>query len=147
LGRSAASSFRREAERLGAYISYYFEDDFARRGYDITEYTAVFTPDSVMIDSLGYIPTQGLYAPFTGQAAPTLTNLLLNDLEAMRSRVIIMGSEEWANANLSAFQRRLFEIYHTEAFGTAADTSAVDFFEEDFETRFGTPADRFAWVG
>jgi ABC-type branched-subunit amino acid transport system substrate-binding protein len=147
LGSAAASSFRREAERLGAFISYYIDEDFASFGYDISGFTEVFTPDSVLIDSLNYIPSQAIYAPFTGQAAPTLTNLLLNDLEAMRSQAVILGSEEWANANLSAFQRRLFEIYYTEAFGSTADTSAVEFFREDFETRFGSEADRFAKIG
>jgi ABC-type branched-subunit amino acid transport system substrate-binding protein len=147
LGRDAALGFRREAERLGAYISYYIEEDFSSIGYDLSEFTQVFTPDSALIDSLGYIPSQGLYAPFTGQAAATMTSLLLNDLEAMRSDVVIMGSEEWANANLSAFQQRLFEIYYSEAFGVSADTSAVEFFEEDFETRFGITADRFARIG
>ena len=147
LGRAAANSFRREAERLGAFISYFIDEDFASVGYDLTQFTEVFTPDSVLIDSLNYIPSQALYAPFTGQAAPTLSNLLLNDLEAMRSDLVILGSEEWANANLSAFQRRLFEIYYSEAFGSSADTAAVEFFREDFETRFGSEADRFAKIG
>lgn len=147
LGRAAANSFRHEAEKLGAYISYYIEDNFAARGYDISEYTGIFTPDSTLIDSLGYIPTQGLYAPFTGQAAPTLTNLLLNDLEALRSEVVIMGSEEWANVNLTAFQRRLFEVYHTESFRSVADSSAVDYFKEDFESRFGVEPDQMARIG
>ena len=147
LGRDAALGFRREAERLGAYISYFIEEDFSAIGYDLSGFTNVFTPDTMLIDSLGYTPSQAIYAPFIGQAAPTLTSLLLNDLEAMRSNVVIMGSEEWANANLSAFQQRLFEIYYSEAFGVSADTDAVDFFEEDFETRFGITADRFARIG
>ncbi len=147
LGRAAANGFRREAERLGAFISYFIDEDFASVGYDLSQFTEVFTPDSILVDSLNYIPSQALYAPFTGQVAPTLTNLLLNDLEAMRSEVIILGLEEWANANLSAFQRRLFEIYYSQAFGATADTAAVDFFTDDFETRFGSEADRFAKIG
>lgn len=147
LGEAAASSFRREAEQLGANISYYISEDFASLGYDLSEFTKVFTPDSILIDSLGYKPTNGIYAPFTGQAAPTMSNLLLNDLEAMRSEVVVMGSGEWANANPSAFQSRFFEIYYSEAFGEAADTTAIRFFEEDYETRFGSPPDRFAKIG
>lgn len=149
IGRSAANSFRREAERLGAHISYFFDEDFSQRGYDLTEFTEVFTPDTAMIDSLGYTPTQGIYAPFTGQAASTLTNLLLTDLEAMRSDMIIMGSEEWANVTPSAFQRRIFEIYYSEGFGPADNRNdeEFEFFGEDFETRFGTEPDRFARIG
>ena len=149
LGAVAGNSFRREAERLGAYISHHIEEDFASLGYDISEFTQVFTPDTVLIDSLNYIPSEGLYAPFTGQAATTLANLLLNDLEAMRSDVIIMGSEEWSMANPSAFQRRFFEIYYSEPFSVtpASDTLATDFFDEDYETRFGEDPDRFSRLG
>lgn len=147
LGEAAGNSFRREAERLGAYISYHIEEDFAGLGYDISEFTKVFTTDSALIDSLGYRKTKGIYAPFTGQAAPTLTNLLLNDLEAMRSEVVLLGSEEWANASPSAFQRRFFEIYYSESFSVNSDTTVVGFFEEDYETRFGEEADRFARIG
>ncbi|TVR29630.1 MAG: amino acid ABC transporter substrate-binding protein [Balneolaceae bacterium] len=147
LGRNAALGFRKEAERLGAYISYFIDEDFSAIGYDLSEFTKVFTPDTALIDSLGYTPTQALYAPFTGQAATTMTNLLMNDLEAMRSEIVILGSEEWAGANLSAYQQRIFEIYYTEAFGVSADTTAIEYFEEDFQTRFGTSADRFARVG
>jgi ABC-type branched-subunit amino acid transport system substrate-binding protein len=147
LGRASALSFRYEAEKLGAHISYYFEDDLASVGYDLSAFTEAFTPDSTLIDSLGYTPSQAIYAPFTGQAATTLSNLLLNDLEAMRSDVIILGSEEWANADMSAYQRRIFEIYYTQALGQAADSSAVEFFQQDFETRFGFTPDNFASIG
>ena len=152
MGAAAGNSFRREAERLGAFISYHIEEDFASLGYDISEFTQVFTPDSVLIDSLNYIPSKGIYAPFTGQAAATLADLLLNDLEAMRSEVVVLGSEEWARATPSAFQRRFFEIYYSEPFTeqlTAAegDTTTVQFFEEDYETRFGEQPDSFSGIG
>jgi len=147
LGRESALAFRKEAERLGAFVSYYFEDDFAAIGYDLSEFTEVFTPDEALIDSLGYIPTQAIYAPFTGQASNTMASLLMNDLEAMRSRQIILGSEEWQNADLSAYQRRTFEIFHSQASGTAADSTTVAYFEEDFSTRFNTSPDRFAQMG
>lgn len=147
LGTASAQSFRREAERLGAFVSYYIEEDFAAIGYDLTEFTEVFTTDPVLVDSLNYIPTQGIYAPFTGQAANTLVNLLMTDLEVLGSQMIILGSEEWQSANLSNWQERNFEIYYSQAFGEAADTSNVRFFEEDFQTRFGIEADQFSKLG
>lgn len=147
LGRSAALGFRYEAEKLGAHISYYIEDDFASMGYDMSEYTEVFTPNNEIINSSNYTRSQAIYAPFTGQASSTMANLLLNDLEAMRSEVIILGSEEWATTTIREFQRRFFEIYYSEATGEAADTSAVEYFEEDYENRFGSSPDRFSKAG
>lgn len=147
LGTASARSFRHEAERLGAFISYYVEEDFSASGYDLSDYTEVFTTDRAEQDSLNYIPTQGIYAPFTGQAANTLMNLLMTDLEVLGSEMIVMGSEEWQDANLSAWQNRNFEIYYSQGFGQAADSSNVSNFEEDFENRFGIEADMFSMLG
>jgi ABC-type branched-subunit amino acid transport system substrate-binding protein len=147
LGTASARSFRREAEKLGAYVSYYIEEDFSSFGYDLTDFTKVFTTDSVLVDSLNYIPTEAIYAPFTGQAANTLSSLLMTDLEVLNSDMIILGSEEWQSANLSAYQNRNFEIYYSQSFGEAADTTATRLFEEDFQTRFALEADLFAKLG
>lgn len=146
-GRSPAIAFRREAERLGANITYFIEEDFASRGYDLSDATEVFTSDSHLADSLNYMKTEAIYAPFTGQASTTMMNLLLNDLEAMRNNLVILGSEAWEEAQLTDFQHRFFEIYYSQAFGVAADTSAVKFFMEDYERRFGSAPDRFSKVG
>lgn len=148
LGTASALGFRYEAEKLGAHISYYFEEDFAAIGYDISDYTKVFTSDNELADSLGFRPTQGIYAPFTGQAAGTLTNLLLTDLEVLGSSdLIIMGSEEWENVSINDWQRRNMEIYYSKAFGEAADSATVAFISEDFESRFGIEPDQFAKIG
>ena len=147
LGTASARSFRHEAERLGAFVSYYIEEDFSSFGYDLTDFTKVFTTDSVLVDSLNYIPTKGIYAPFTGQAANTLINLLMTDLEVLGSDMIVMGSEEWENANLSGWQERNFEIYYSQGFGRAADTTEVQLFQDDYQTRFGLEPDQFSKLG
>lgn len=147
LGTSSAQAFRHEAERLGAFISYYIEEDFGALGYDLTELTEVFTADEALIDSLNITPSNGIYAPFTGQAASTLINLLMTDLEVLGNRSVILGSEEWESASLSAWQNRNFEIYYSQAFGTAADSTTVEFMELDFESRFGIKPDQFANIG
>jgi len=147
LGTSSALGFRYEAEKLGAHIAYYFEEDFASTGYDLQPFTEVFTPDSILIDSLGYTPVQGVYAPFTGQAAPTLINLLLTDLEAMDTDVTLLGSAEWGAVKLTDAQLERFEIYFTEPFGAEPDSLELNQFKEDFELRFGVEPNQFARIG
>ena len=147
LGSGSALGFRYEAERLGAHIAYYISDDFPARGFDISDYTQVFNPNRQLSDSLGYTPVKGIYAPFTGQASGTLISLLLNDLEALRSDVVLLGSEEWANTTFTPWQNRNFEIYSTEAFGIAADSTTIEYFNHDFLTRFGLNPDQFARIG
>jgi len=146
-GRSSALAFRYEAEKLGAHISYYIEEDFAATGYEFGELTEVFTPDTALIDSLNYIPTDGIFAPFTGQAAGTMMNLLLNSLEAMRSDVVIMGTQEWQSIRLSDFQNRFFEIYHTDSKAMAFESANRKFFIEDYQSRYGLEPDDFAMLG
>jgi ABC-type branched-subunit amino acid transport system substrate-binding protein len=146
-GRSSALAFRHEAEKLGATISYYIEEDFAATGYEFGELTEVFTPETELIDSLNYIPSEGIYAPFTGQAAGTMSNLLLNSLEAMRSDVVIMGSQEWESISLSNFQDQFFEIYYTDSKATIDESANREFFVDDYQTRYGLEPDDFSMLG
>lgn len=147
IGQSSALAFRYEAERLGAHIAYFIDKDFASMGYNLTEVTEIFTTDEILVDSLNIKPVKGVYAPFTGQAANTLINLLMTDLEAMGSDVIVMGSEEWRNARYTNAQRANFAIYFTQNYGTLADNETIEFFEQDFNNRFGFAPDHFARVG
>lgn len=147
LGRNSALAFRREAERLGANISYYIEKDFASTGYDFGEITDVFTSDEALIDSLNIRPSDAVFVPFTGEASTTMMNLLMNNLESMDSDLIVLGTEEWEYAPLTDYQRQFFDIYHTQSFVQNPDTSSMSFFTDDYETRFGTEPDRFSRIG
>lgn len=147
LGRASAIAFRHEAERLGAHISYYIEEDFAATGYDFSDITKVFTPDPQLRDSLNFKPSKAIYAPFTGEASTTMVNLLMNNLEAMDSDLVILGSEEWEHASLTDYQKRFFDIYYSRSFTDNPDTSAFEMFREDYVTRFGTEPDRFSRIG
>jgi len=121
MGEASAVAFRHEAERLGAYIAHNINEDFSAIGYDLTDVTEIFTRDEILADSLGYVPIKGVYAPFTGQAASTLINLLMTDLEAMRSNVVVMGSEEWRDARYTSAQQNNFAIYYTQNYSSIAD--------------------------
>lgn len=147
LGRASALAFRHEAERLGAQISYYIEEDFASTGYDFTEVMQVFNSNEEIADSLNFLPSDAIYAPFTGQASTTMMNLMMTALEGMRSDLVILGSEEWEFTELTPFQNRFFEIYYTQSFGEPIDQSAVDFFQTDYEARFESVPDRFSHLG
>lgn len=147
MGRTAAIAFRHRAESLGAHISYYIEEDFAATGYDFSEITDVFTPDSVLIDSLNYLPSDAIYAPFTGQAAGTMARLLMNNLEAMESDVVILGSEEWEQTALSDNQLNQFNIYYTQANLSTTSGERSERFRDDYSNRFGSEPDRFSMIG
>lgn len=146
-GRTAAIAFRDEARQLGANITYFIEENFAVRGYDISEFTEVFTMDEELADSLGYLPSEAIYAPFSGQASVTMMNLLLNELESMRNNLVILGMETWESATVTNFQQRFFEIYYSQAFSPFSERNSYQFFSEDFENRFGLPPERFAMIG
>lgn len=147
MGEASALAFRHEAERLGAHIAHNINEDFSAFGYDLSEVTEIFTTDEILADSLGYVPIKGVYAPFTGQAASTLINLLMTDLEAMRSDVVVMGSEEWRDARYTNAQQNNFAIYYTQNYSSIADEETVGYFREDYSTRFGAEPDYFSKVG
>lgn len=147
LGRASAVAFRHEAERLGAQISYYVEQDFANTGYDFSGIREIFNSDLAAIDSLNITPSDAVYAPFTGEASTTMMNLLMNNLEAVDSNVSILGLEAWERASLTDYQRRFFDIYYTQSFVENPDAAAADYFLEDYQTKFGSEPDRFSRIG
>lgn len=147
LGAASASGFRYRAEELGAHISYYFVSDLQDLGYDITDYTRFFTSDSLLIDSLKYTPTKAIYAPFTGEAAPTLIESLLTDLEAMRSEVHLLGSEEWSTVDLETRRLDDTELAYTLSFVNTDDSLRIANFNTAYRLRFNREPDSFSYTG
>ncbi|MDZ7693530.1 MAG: ABC transporter substrate-binding protein [Balneolaceae bacterium] len=166
LGASSAYAFRREAERLGAHIKHFFVEDLQTGGYDITEYTNQFGPDTlirrqgdVSLNSGGgninnrqektviRNNLDGIYAPFTGQAAATLIDLLMIDLQVMQTDLTVLGSQEWGATEIPEDRIRNRAIYYTESFYSDPDSERVAQFREEFNQRFGQEANRYAMIG
>ncbi len=143
LGDPAARSFVHEAERNGALVEYYFVENLEEYGYDIRDYTQFFTTDT--LDSVDMV--EAVYAPFTGTVAATLVESMLTDLEAMRSTVAILGSEEWMNVNLEDRRLDETELYYTESFNVDTSTVKADNFASSFRLRFSTQPNQFAYIG
>jgi ABC-type branched-subunit amino acid transport system substrate-binding protein len=148
LGEASAFAFRDRAEKLGAKVTHFFVDDLESKGYDITEYTKFFTTDDAKIDSLGnYHYIDGIYAPFTGQPASTLAELLMVDLEAKNSNIPIMGSQEWGNFDIPEVQLENQPIYFSESYYIDQKSKRVEQFRKTFKERFDTEPNRFAMIG
>lgn len=148
LGEASAFAFRDRAEKLGAKVTHFFVDDLEAQGYDLSDYTKFFTSDEAKIDSLGnYHHLDGIYAPFTGQAAPTLAELLLVDLDGMDSDITVMGSQEWGNFDLPETPMEDREIYFTESYFMNEKSERVEQFREQFKNRFDIEPNRFAMIG
>lgn len=143
LGAPAARAFRHEAERLGGYVEYYFEEDFESLGYDIRDYTQFFTTDT--LDSVAMV--KAVYAPFTGSIAQTLIESMLTDLEAMRSKVAILGSEEWQEINIESRRLDSTQLYFSRSFDVDTSTSEARKFISEFRIRFSTVPNQFAFIG
>lgn len=143
LGAPAARAFMHEVERNGGFVEYYFEEDLEKLGYDIRDYSKFFTTDT--LDSVDMV--EAVYAPFTGTVAPTLVASLLTDLEAMRSSVAILGSEEWMNVDLEDRRLSETELFFTESFSVDTSTSKAQTFASGFRLRFNTQPNQFAYIG
>ena len=148
LGEASAFSFRKEAEKNGAKIIHFFVEDLESEGYEIAEYSKFLTADSLQSDSLyGYHNIDAVYAPFTGQAAPTLIDLLLIDMQATDSDLVVLGSQEWGATNIPEDRLRNREIYFSESYYINTNSDRVERFKKDFSNRFGIEANRFAMIG
>jgi ABC-type branched-subunit amino acid transport system substrate-binding protein len=143
LGASAARAFLHEAERNGAFVEYYFEENLEELGYDIRDYTKYFTTDT--LDSVAMV--KAVYAPFTGSIAPTLIESMLTDLEAMRSEVAILGSEEWQNVEIDSRRLDSTKLFFTRSFNVDTSLFRTSEFKNEFRIRFQTDPNQFAYIG
>ncbi len=154
LGEISAYAFRREAEKLGAHISHFMVEDLASEGYDIAKYSKKLEPDTIEVASPRFgsrdslvSDVEGLYAPFTGQAAPTLIDLLLIDLQVMDSPLSVLGSPEWGTKEIPRERLDGRTIYFTESFYINSKSQRVENFRQTFKQRFGREAERYAMIG
>ncbi len=148
-GAIEAQAFRQEAERLGATITHFFLRDFASRGYDVSDVTPWFAGSEQFIDTTRYElrKVDALYLAFTGDAAPTLINLIMNNLEATRSNVTILGNQELQNIDMSAQRHRRFDMFYTEVFDLNMERDEVKLFIEDYQNLTGIEPNMFAYLG
>lgn len=157
LGEASAYAFRREAERLGAHIEHFMIENLEETGYDISEFTEKFAPDTVKTNISAGSDTpattmiknklDGIYAPFTSQAASTLIELLMVDLRVMDSNITVLGSQKWGASNISEEQLNGRSIYYSESFYVDPGNSKVKQFKQDFKQRFGREATEYAMIG
>ena len=151
LGEASAYAFRDRAEKLGAKVSYFFVENLQQEGYEITGYSKHFTTDSTMIDSLGYHYLDAVYAPFTGQVAPTLIDLLLIDLQGLDSDLPVLGSQEWGGAweanEINPDRLGDRTIYFSESYYINSKSNRLEAFNDRFNDRFGMEPNRFALIG
>ena len=143
LGAPAARAFRYEVERLGGFVEYYFEENFVELGYDIRDFTQFFTTDT--LDSVAIV--EAIYAPFTGTIAQTLIQSLLTDLEAMKSEVAILGSEEWRDVNIESRRLDSTQLYYSKSFDVDTSSTLARQFISEFRIRFQTDPNQFAFIG
>lgn len=147
LGEASAFAFRNTAEKLGAEVAYFFVENLKSKGYELTEFTKYFTTDSAIIDSMKYHQLDGIYAPFTGQVAPTLVELLLVDLDGLNSDVTVLGSQAWGNTQIPEQRLQNRKIYFTESYYINEKSQRVEEFKKRFKERFNMEANRFAMIG
>ncbi len=147
-GATSAYAFREEAEKLGASVPHFFVEDFQSLGYELTDYTKFFGNDKAKIDTMeNYHQLDGIYAPFTGQAASNLIDLLLVDLEAMNSEITVLGSQEWGVVDIPEERVDNRRLYYSESFYQDQKSIHVEKFREEYKDRFDIEPNRWAMIG
>lgn len=153
-GSQFARTFRQHSEQKGATITRFVDQNFAASGYDLTGISSGFYGSEPEGETegdpeLSASYTQAVYAPFTGQSATTMMNLLLNDMESSRNFIPILGSEDWKFGTISDYQHQNLEIFYTEAGTTNREMVAGEMsqFTEEYVTRFGIEPDQFSTLG
>lgn len=149
-----AREFRNEAEKLGATVIHYFSENFEARAFEVGHITPWFAGDREYFDEDAddedlkpLIPVKGLYISLSGAGADQLIELILNDLQAFRSRVTILGNEEMAHVELSDARRRYFDIYYSSFFHIDSDSRETYNFQNNYRSLTGSGPDNFSHLG
>jgi ABC-type branched-subunit amino acid transport system substrate-binding protein len=115
MGYISALAFKEEMERNNVHVAYFFAEPFEQTAYDIAAYTQYFTSDPILIDSLDIPEIDAVYMPFTGAQSETLIDLTLTDLEAGKSNIPVLGSQDWGYVELTPERLNRFTIYFPDA--------------------------------
>lgn len=144
LGEISAKAFREEMKELNAEVPYFFVEDLGSRGYGLSQYTRYFSENRL---STAESSVSAVYAPFTGDTAPTLIDHLLGQLNSLESNVAVLGSQKWANANSSSGKIGTRPVYFTESFYSRPGSAEISRFKSEFRARFNQAPNRFAMIG
>jgi ABC-type branched-subunit amino acid transport system substrate-binding protein/tetratricopeptide (TPR) repeat protein len=158
LGEIDAKAFRNRAIELGAQIPYFYNENLQAQQFDVRPFTRLFTSDVELLnireekEEVAFInsqkPTDALYVPLTGRPAPTIFDLLMTQLQALRSEVRVIGSQELGSVDVNPAAARQFELVYPETFYRAPeDEELFDEFEEVYKNLFGREADFFSYIG
>lgn len=158
LGEADAIAFRNRAIELGAQIPYFYNENLQAQQFDVRPFTRLFTSDVALLnideekDEVDFInsqkPTDALYIPLTGRPAPTIFELLTTQLQALRSEVRVMGSQELGSVDVNPAAARQFELVYPETFyRSPEDEELFTEFEEVYKNQFGREADLFSFIG
>lgn len=138
-GASSAEAFRDEAEKLGGQIIHYFVEDLRPNELAVSQYTQYFGSEGD--------PVEAVYAPFTGDAAITLIDLLLVDLRQMTTSPVALGSQEWQRLNYSSNKYNRLNIFYSQGQYLDGRGARLTRFRSDYRRKFDTSPNQFAMMG
>lgn len=147
LGYQSALAFKEEMEKNGVDVAYFKSDDFKKTGFNMSDYTAVFTSDQLLKDSLQIPDFDAIYLPFTGEYAQTMIDLTLTDLEAQSFFAPILGSQDWGYVELPAERLQKFTMYFPDSKEINETDEQVIQFRQLFTDFTKSEPDYFSYLG
>ena len=156
VGVEEARAFRRRAIELGAEIPYYISEDFQARRFDLSVFSRYFTSNPSLLnmedDELeifvnSWVESDALYMPVAGSSAPTIIDLMMTQLLALRSNVQVLGSQEFGQTSINRQAARRFNIVYSEVFYRDNESEQVKNFRDDYRTAYGREPDLFSYIG
>ncbi|MGM0506794.1 MAG: ABC transporter substrate-binding protein [Bacteroidota bacterium] len=155
IGREAAIAFRREAERLGAYVAWFVEEPYREQGFDLSPILDRIFPDTAEDadeesedNNSESVPSiDGVYAPFSGEESETLASMLLTEMEGRNLRIPILGSQIWSSLRYSDAQDERMAILYSRGYRATSTDESRERFEDDFQNQFGFAPNEFAFLG
>lgn len=148
-GAIEARAFRHQMEEYGANIVHHFEIDFRMRRFDVADFTQHFAGhESLLQDTtITLQPVDAIFLPLTGTASNTMIDIVLTDLQVFRSRVSVIGTEDWGLNRLNQEAVGRFNIVYSGIFDRTMENGRARTFLNQYRSRFGHTPELFALNG
>lgn len=148
-GAIEARAFRQRMEELGANIVHHFEIDFRMRRFDVADFTQHFAGHQSFLQdtTITLQHVDAVFLPLTGTASNTMIDIVLTDLQVFRSRVSVLGTEDWGMQRINQEAVGRFNIVYSGIFDRGMDGDRARNFLRNYRNRFGHTPELFALNG
>jgi ABC-type branched-subunit amino acid transport system substrate-binding protein len=140
-------AFRARIEEMGGRIEYTFDGNYLTNPDLLDKEFLVLSSDPFVIDSLEARQVDAIYTAIGSEEGETLFNIITTSLDAVASRVAIIGTQDLNIINIASRVKRDFNVYTYSPYDENPIGSLVMAFSSEFRAYTDASPNLFGFLG